>query len=354
MSFNGNDIASPQKEKMKVRSWLWFFLVFIFVFGLVVYYFAGIKKELLLLQKVNPYWLIAAVYGQFMTYFFTALIYLFLLRAYKLPQLPGLWDMLKASIVSLLFNQTVPSAGVSGNTFFFNFLARFNISKKQIISLILAELLIFYAAMELIIVSLLIACMFVYRSFYTFKGTLTAGIIVYLAFGLVIALAGRKNMLNLLYEKVIKIRVIKKILQRISKKISDEPISEKEIQVSALMKKNKPIVVKAFLFQLLVVAADSFTLYVLFLGIGYPVSAFIVLLTLISTKIISILPFLPGSLVLYESSMSFLFASAGVPVGTAIVVTLVYRLLSFWFPMLPGTLFYRKWLKGSREVKAIS
>lgn len=41
------------------------------------------------------------------------------------------------------------------------------------------------------------------------------------------------------------------------------------------------------------------------------------------------------------------FASAGVPPGTAIVVTLVYRFLSFWSPMPIGTFLYRQWLKSA-------
>ncbi len=324
-----------------------FFILFVLLFGLAVYYFSEIKNEFRLLERVNPYWLIAALCGQFMTYFFTALIYQLLLKAYRLPRLPGRWDLLKASIISLFFNQTVPSAGISGNTFLVNFLARFNLSRTPAISLILEELLIFYSAMEAIIISLLIACMFVYRSFYSFKGVLTAGILIYLAFSLVVSFAGRKNMLTRLYDKVSKARLVKKLFKSINKKMSESDILKNEVLVWPLIKSNIPMAIRVFFLQLAVVAADGFTLYVLFLGIGHPISPFIVLLTLICTKVISILPFLPGSLVLYESSMSFFFASAGVPAGTAIVVTLVYRFLSFWFPMPVGTFLYRQWLKNA-------
>ncbi len=354
MTTGNYNTASARNETIQIRSWLVFFVFFVLLFLLVIYYFSEIKKEFILLEKVNPYWLIAAVAGQFMTYFFTALIYLFLLKLYKIPRLPRRWDLLKASVISLLFNQTVPSAGISGNTFYVNFLSRFNISGTVIISIILGELLVFYAAMEMIIVSLLIACLLVYKSFFAFKATLVAGIIIYLVFGLAVAFAGKKDYLNRLYEKIINTRFIKKIFNNINKEITESTNSEKGIQLLTLLKNNKPIVINIFLFQLLVVAADAFTLYVLFLGLGYPVAAFIVLLALISTKIISIIPFLPGALLLYESSMSFFFATAGVPVGTAIIVTLVYRLLSFWLPMPFGTLLYRKWLVTAPADKIIS
>jgi uncharacterized protein (TIRG00374 family) len=322
--------------------------LFVLLLALTVYYFSEIKKEWRLLEKVNPYWLIAALCGQFLTYFFSALIYRFLLGAYRLTRSPGKWDLLKASIISLFFNQTVPSAGISGNTFFLNFLGKFNISRPQAISLILEELLIFYTAMESIIVSLLIACMLIYRSFYSFKGTLTAGAIVYLAFGLAIVLAGRKNVLNRVYAKVEKIGFLKKWVKSMTKELNDNEVPGNGMHLWIRMRNNRPIVTKAFLFQLLVPAADGFTLYALFWGLGHPVSPFIVLITLICTKIISLLPLLPGSLVIYESSMSLFFVNAGIPAGTAVIVTLIYRLLSFWLPMPVGTLLYRKWLKNNK------
>lgn len=234
-----------------------------------------------------------------------------------------------------------------GNTFLISFLARFNLARTSTISLILEELLLFYSAMEAIIASLLIACLFVYKSFYSFKGVLAAGIFVYLAFGLMVTFAGRKNRLSHLYDKVSKSRVAKKLFKNISKRIDESAILKNEIQLWPLIKSNMLTSVKVFFLQLAVVAADGLTLYVLFLGMGHPVSPFIVLLTLICTKIISILPFLPGSLVLYESSMSFFFANAGVPPGTAIVATIVYRFLSFWSPMPVGTFLYRQWLKNA-------
>jgi uncharacterized protein (TIRG00374 family) len=131
--------------------------------------------------------------------------------------------------------------------------------------------------------------------------------------------------------------------------MNESDILGNEILLWPLIKSNLPMATRVFFLQLAVIAADGFTLYVLFLGMNQPISPFIVLLALICTKVISLIPFLPGSLVLYESSMSFFFASAGVPPGTAIVVTLVYRFLSFWCPIPIGTFLYRHWLKNAPD-----
>lgn len=339
------DAAPALKEKGNAK-WIWFFFTFVLVFILVLYYFSAIKKEFLLLKQVNIYWLIAAVCFQFMTYLFTARVYDLLLKAYKVLPAPDTWDLAKAGIVSLFFNQTVPSAGISGNAFLFNFLLKFKMPGRQILSLIVVELLIFYAAMEILIVSLLLACLLIYRSFYAFKSTLFSGAVVYLAFGLVVIFAGRKNRLDRFLKKIIKTRFFKNMLKNLNRHVADDPMPREAPELSGFMKSNKLTIARAILLQFLLIVADGLTLYVLFLGIAYPADPFIVLLTLICTKIISVIPFLPGALVLYESSMSFFFIQAGIPAGTAIIVTLVYRLLSFWFPIPLGTLLYRRWIKG--------
>jgi uncharacterized membrane protein YbhN (UPF0104 family) len=124
---DNKDKPADHNEKLFTRSQLFFIILSVLLIVFVIYYFPEIRKEIRMLKKVNIYWLIAAIISQFLTYFFTAFIYRFLLAAHKLKPAPGLWDLLKASLISLFFNQTVPSAGVSGNTFIFNFLSKLNI-----------------------------------------------------------------------------------------------------------------------------------------------------------------------------------------------------------------------------------
>jgi uncharacterized protein (TIRG00374 family) len=346
---NNNNKFSDHEEKLIPRSRLLFIIFSALIFIFVVYYFSQIETEVKLLEKVNVYWLAAALIAQFATYFFTALIYRFLLGAHKLQHLPGVWNLLKASVISLFFNQTVPSAGISGNTYFFNFLGKLNIRVSQILSVILAELLIFYAAMEVIIILLLLACLTIYKVPHIFTVTLWAGLAVYLVFGTLISLAGRKRFIDRLYNRIQKVKFIKRIFQKEIQNIRQQGLSKKEVNLLIFLNSDKKAVVKVFLLQLLVVASDGFTLCALFCGLGIPVSPFVVLLSLIGTRIISILPFLPGALILFESSMSFFFVSLGVPLATAVIVTLLFRLLSFWFPIPTGLFLYRRWLHNTPD-----
>ena len=45
---------------------------------------------------------------------------------------------------------------------------------------------------------------------------------------------------------------------------------------------------------------------------------------------------IPGGVGVIESTMSGLYASLGVPNAVTVVVVLVYRVLSFWLPLLLG------------------
>ncbi|HEV8273917.1 MAG TPA: lysylphosphatidylglycerol synthase transmembrane domain-containing protein [Chitinophagaceae bacterium] len=347
---SGNkDKPADNNEKLFSRSRLFFIIFSALLIVFVVYYFPEIRKEIRMLKKVNIYWLIAAIVSQFFTYFFTAVIYRFLLAAHKIKQAPGLWDLLKASLVSLFFSQTVPSAGVSGNTFIFNFLSKSKIKVTQIISVILAELLTFYAAMQVIIITLLLVCLFLFKVRHIIVVTLAIGFAVYLVFAASIAFAGRKKFIDLIFKKIQKVKFIKKIFEKLTQKIEQQGISNEDVNVLALLEKNKGQAMKVFLFHLLVITADAFTLYALFSGLGIPVSPFVVLLGLISTRIVSLIPFLPGSLILYESSMTFFFTTFALPFGAAAIVTLIYRLLSFWFPIPVGLFLYKEWQQKTSD-----
>lgn len=342
---NKSSSQAPGKEKTQFKKWMVYFVLFVLVFLLAVKHFAGIQKDLLLLKKETPFWLIAAITAQLLTYVFTAISYWFLLIIFSPPKLPGLSQLVKGSIIYQFFNQLVPSAGISGNTFFFRYLKNFHIEAKHIITLLLAQLLIYYFAVEALIILLLLAGLFIYQTPKLYLTTLMLGIIAYLLFSLIVSVAGKNKVLLRFYIWLKKIRLTKKIAEKIKSLISEPGVSKEDIRLTDIFKNNKTIVVKVLFFQLLVLLADGFTIYALFNGLGISVPFHTALLFLICTQIVSLLPILPGSLLVYEGSMTLFMTSLNMPLGGAIIVTLLYRLLSFWAPMPFGLWFYRKLLK---------
>ena len=68
--------------------------------------------------------------------------------------------------------------------------------------------------------------------------------------------------------------------------------------------------------------------------------ASLVLLAYAVTGIIALVPLTPGGLGIVEASLSGLLIVAGVRAGAAFVATLAYRLISYWLPLIAGSVAY--------------
>jgi uncharacterized protein (TIRG00374 family) len=323
------------------RSQLFFYLFAILLTILVIYYFADVKRSLKLFKKVDVYWLAAAICGQAFTYLAGALVYFDLLRMFKVKPIPSLWKVMQANIVVLLFNQTVPSAQVSGNTFFLNFLRKRDVALSHALSVIFLDLITFYAGMEVIIVASIGVCFLLHLSPVFFL-PLGIGFVIFMLFAASILLVGSKRALNKVYKKLTSIKFIKKLIDKYTDSLADKNALQEMSNPAKLMKEHKITISRAVISQVLLFMADSFTILALYYGLGIEIPILYVVVGLMATKVISILPVSPGALILYESSMTFFFVHLGVPVSTAIVVTLLYRTLSFWLPMPVGFLMYKR------------
>ncbi|HET9823695.1 MAG TPA: lysylphosphatidylglycerol synthase transmembrane domain-containing protein [Chitinophagaceae bacterium] len=335
-------MTAAKKKRLFSASRIFFYILSIALFIFVVIYFTEIKKDIKLFTKVNVYWLTLALFSQGCTYFLGAIIYRKLLSLFKIDVKVTIWKLLQASIVTLFFNQTVPSAGVSGNTFFFNFLRKRQVPVDDIIPLICIELLTFYAGMEIIIVALVLFGFLFYKIRALFSVVLGCGFLVYLLFGIGIGFLGRRRTISFLYNKIKSSKLFNKLFSRLKESFPAD-ISIDEIKSPGqFFLENKTGTFIATLLQVCIFLADSFTIFALFWGLGIQVSIWQVAMGYVLTKIISLLPFSPGALILYEGGMTLFFSRMGINVGTAVVVTLLYRALSFWLPILLGFFLYRK------------
>lgn len=81
---------------------------------------------------------------------------------------------------------------------------------------------------------------------------------------------------------------------------------------------------------------DMLTLYLVFFAAGYPIGFGVLMTGYGIPMLLGKLPLLPGGIGIVEATMTALFVGLGVPDGIAVVCTLVYRLISFWLPLLIG------------------
>ncbi len=340
-------IPAKEGELPFSKSKIYFYIFVILIFCFVVYYFAEIKGDIKLFVKVQPAWLALALAAQFGTYLFNSIICRGLLRTFARRSHIRIIELFQASIVTLFINQTIPSVNLSGNIYFFNFLKKRGVAEHSAFSLLFLELLTFYTAVVGIILILLFTCLFLKGIPLYFTFIFLAGIAAFVLFAILIGLLGRGKTVVLLLKKLSHIRFLKK---RISK---FKTIPFDGIKNPWQVYREHPLLVFiTIIFHSCIFLSDSLTLFALFHGLGVHVPFLSVFVGFVLTKIISLLPFTPGALILYEGSMTFFFVHFGVPVAVAAVVTLLYRALSFWLPIPVGFFLYKRLQNSSQINKA--
>lgn len=342
---NPNEMLTKEKEVSLSRSRLFFYAFAIIIFTLIIYYFAEIKNDINLFTKVHPAWLAVAIAAQLATYFFNSVICRGLLRTFAPKSAVPIKELFQASIVTLFINQTIPSVNLSGNIYFFNFLRKRGVTEHGAFSLLLLELLTFYTAVVCIILVLLSTCIWWKGIPVYFIFIFLGGIVAFVFFALLIGLLGRGKTVALLLRKLSHIRFLRKSISKF-KNIPFDKIKNPWL----IYREHTALVVRTILYHSCIFGWDALTLFALFQGLGIELSFPAVFVGYVLTKIISLLPFTPGALILYEGSMTFFYMHLGVPVALAAVVTLLYRALSFWLPIPIGFFLYRK-LQLSSEGK---
>jgi uncharacterized protein (TIRG00374 family) len=316
---------------------IFFYIFAIILFCFCIYYFAEIKGDIKLFVKVHPAWLALALAAQLGTYLFNSVICRGLLRSFAPKSHISIKELYQASIVTLFMNQTIPSINLSGNIYFFNFLKKRGVAEHSAYSLLLLELLTFYSAVVCIILILLFTCLFLKGIPLYFTFIFLSGIAAFVLFAILIGLLGRGKTVVLLLKKLSRIRFLKKSISKF------ETIPFDGIKNPWQVYREHPLLVfVTIIFHTCIFLADSLSLYALFHGLGVSVPFLSVFVGFVLTKIISLLPFTPGALILYEGSMTFFYVHFGVPVAVAAMVTLLYRALSFWLPIPVGFFLSRR------------
>lgn len=100
-------------------------------------------------------------------------------------------------------------------------------------------------------------------------------------------------------------------------------------------------------------AATILILYSAFWVIGSTVSLSVVIVGFSVGIVLSIVSFVPGGLGIMEGSMAAIFVSLSVPLETAVVAVLIFRVAYYFLPMFISLFFFRNMLvQGTRAAAA--
>lgn len=318
-------------------------IFYILSFGICIFavvYFSEIKETTSLYKEITPIWLVVAMLAQFGTYFVTALIYKRLLKFPAFNVRVKTSVLIRSSIVSLSINQTIPSAGLSGNVFILQVLKKVGLTIESSVTLILLELISFYTAIIMLIGVLIVIAIGYIKTPTSVLIILGTGILIYTVFLSVVIFAGRKGFISMIVRRLLASRLFTKQLEKASLEQLD--FSSLTETPWSMFSKHKLRSFWLILLQWCVIGCDVFTVWALFFGLGLPTSPLIVALGFLMTRIVTLLPISPGALIVYEGGMTFFYTMLSIPAHLALVTTILYRGLSFWLPIPIGLLLYKK------------
>jgi len=335
--------ATNKKRSKSAFSILFYIIAFLLVI-FCIRYFGTIDSNIRLFRQVRPIWLLVALVAQAGTYFFNALAFKVLLRIYTQKVIFSVKELFEISVVSLFFNQTIPSAGWSGKAFFSKELIKKGIPPEESISLMFIELMTFYMAMVI-----LICLMFFVGIFFDFPEffflIFLLGIFAFSILGTFMVIASKKKVLDYLFNKIRKIGFIRQQLKKYETMLDDSE-TERAKNLLKVIFNQKKLFSAAIACSIGVVICDSLTIFALFFGFGIPVNFIVVIVGYILTQIVTLVPILPGALLVFEGGMTFFFTNLGIPIEAAATVTLLYRCLSFWLPIPFGFVLLKKLQKS--------
>jgi uncharacterized protein (TIRG00374 family) len=315
--------------------------IIFYVFSIIVFYFAvhyigKLKNIEKLMLQMEPAWLFLAVSAQVLTYIIYALIIKLLIK-----DKPGTTDsflLFKLSVVIMFVNQVLPTGGISGDGYIFNQLVKRKVSKYNAFTAMVLESISYYAA-------ILILLLLFYTSYLNevthdnilITYTVILGFLFYVVLSVLVLILSNGRNISFAMHKLEKFNFLKRLIERASL-LSLQ--NENEGTIKMLGRKKKEIF-QAVVLQVLIIMSDVITVFALVKGFHIPMPFPIIAFGLLLSLIIGALPISPGSLIVYESAMTYFFTKLGAPVHAALIITLLYRFLTFWLPIPLGLLAYR-------------
>jgi len=322
---------------------LFFYFLLIIIAVLVFLKFSKIQEVLKLFLTIKPFWFLLAILAQGATYFFVAQAYFYILKIYHCDKLFSKWELFKLSIIILFVSQTIPSGGVSGNGFLVHYLEKNDIKYNNGLSIAILERFTYYLTHLLFLVlSFFYVIILLHQTIG--KYLLAVGILgalIFIVIDIVLLLFGSKKVMAYLEAKIQNHKLLNYLFNKAKIRSSSYTETKDWDSPLAVVKSKNKFLLSSLFWQSMIILSDTMTIVFLFIGFNFHPVFYGVLIGFILTKIVSMLSIIPGSLVFFEGAMVLFYSAFGIPVAIAVVVTLLFRVLSFWIPIAPGLFLYK-------------
>lgn len=308
----------------------WFFaLTMIAALIAAALHFGEIKQFAILLTRVRPLWLAAAVAAQLSTYVSVSLGWSQVLSAAgtKLP----LGKLVRVAVTKLFADQALPTAGMGGNVLLVDQLHQRGASQGSAVAALLMSMIGFYAAFALFAIVTLVLLWFVNKATPLTAGLVTLFLVVATtipSLALWLRSRGRHHLPRLIE----KIGPIRSLLETVA-------------QAPAELLKNRALLLKVTIFNALIFLADAATLFACLRALGVPSSFGTAFIALIMAQMVVTLGPIPMGLGSFEATAIGTLRLLKVPFEAAFAATMLLRVLILWLPLLPGMWLMRSVLR---------
>lgn len=320
------------------------------LFGTLMYFFVRELPDIYrILRQARPLWLLAAIVAQVGTYFAGAHIFQNLLHffGHRIP----FKALFRQSFMASYFNQNVPSWGMASIAFIIYDMKKYRVppAKSMTVGVMFAALALFTFFLILIASLLDLFLSHQLTSVHIFASIFAFVFVVGISLFLIFSFFNRHK-----FKKVLAfiVRPLDRIMKRFAIRESDEAggirsvlhvsvIAEELQQTFRMLPKAGKYMWLATGWSLAAHLLDIATIYFLFLAFNLVATPGVVVGGFALASVFGFISFIPSAIGVFESSMSLLYASLGVPFGVAVLVSLAFRALAFWLPIPIGVWMYK-------------
>lgn len=297
-------------------------------------------------RQADTAWLLLAILTQAGTYYSDALTYVQALSILRVKT--GIVEALKIGCAMEFLNDVTPSFGATGNLYLAAMLKARGLNSGQAALTLMIQSLTSFVSFSLALSG--VAIYLLSRGELTTATTIVS--LIFIGAGAIfwvlitLTLIGDNLLVRL---SGIGIHLAEKFLRRRFSPTLPDKFTAEVREGRNLISQKKRYFVALVLVKLSRFFFEGLTLFLLFRTFGMHVDYQIALLGFLVAMLLSTFSFLPGGVGSFETLMVVTYKSYGVPLETAGIVTLAYRIITFWLPMPFEMLIFQRTITGEKK-----
>ncbi len=304
------------------------FVIIIGASALVFARFGDFGRFLDTAKRAEPWWLVAAVGFQVLTYVSNGEVWNVAMRAAKHPLRPGI--LARLAVERLSIDQFMPSAGVAGHVGTLQALRHFGVPTSIALEALFVDLLSHYGAY---VTSVVVALsVFAAHNEVTPIVLLTLGV-----FGVTATVVLVSTVLFLRNHDW-----IHRLPKWITKHTLVARLTRSVAQVDADRVLAWDLLSEATLFHLAIFFLDGATLWATLRAVGVHASILVSFSAYVIAMVAGTVLFIPGGVGVFEVGAVTTLVGFGIPFEGAFAATLLLRGLTLWIPLVPGSILAHK------------